>query len=91
MRLTGAVLDGTIPGDRPYAYDGSLRIDGVESCKGMIPFPLKQTGDILLSMTLSDDFSGTTIRASGISIAPEGEFELEYVWNADGTLTRATI
>jgi hypothetical protein len=88
MQFTDMIVEGKIQDDKPYAADGSLRLDGFEY-DNLIPVPLSHLGSVLLSMTLSDDFAGTIVRASNISIVVEGEFELEYIWNEDGTMTQA--
>ena len=79
MTFTDITLEGSIPLHKPYAADGHLSVDGVKD-DGLIPFPARHSGKVLLSMELSDEYATTTVRASSILIEAEGEFELEREW-----------
>ena len=79
MTFTDMLIEGSIPDHKPHAADGHLSVDGVRD-DGLIPFPSRSSGEVVLSMVLSDEFATITIRASSILMEAAGECELERAW-----------
>jgi hypothetical protein len=83
LHFTDFVIDGESGDGDDYIAEGFLAVNGVED-HGLLSFPVEHRGEVLLSIVVSvnDEFPTVTIRGSGLSICAEGEFKLEYVWNA---------
>jgi hypothetical protein len=88
FQFEGMRIEGKIVELDEYAYDGNLWVNGSNE-NGVISLPANHSGDVCLEMSLSPTFETIKIHASRISSALEGEFELEAIWDADGSRTRA--
>jgi hypothetical protein len=87
LDFEGMSVEGEVDlSKEPYASDGCLQI-GEQVEENIVYLPADHTGKICLEMCLSPEFDTLKIHASKMTSTLLGEFQLEAIWNTDGTHT----
>ncbi|SEG62029.1 hypothetical protein SAMN05421819_3863 [Bryocella elongata] len=92
FQFEGMRIEGRVVELDQNASDGDLWLDGekdslVPNASGLFRLPLNFRGSVRMELCLAPEFNIFSIHATAVRSQFEGEFELETIWNVDGTMT----